>query len=819
MKKLFAIFMSVLMIACFMPTMAFADDGGEETATEPKVVEVDTLTELQTALENAADANSGDTTISITENINLGENDTWTSVYVDGYNGAGVVTIHGNGHTITGLNDQLFSDGFGGECGLVIDRLTLDKVKITDNTDGKTGVGAFIGNVDSMPKVSLTDCHLVNSTITSNTGSRVGGLIGYTTGYNVKNNGPVDTYITVTNCSVKNTEITAKGSVGALIGHAGANAATYHKISNCTVEDTTLESTKGSTEKPSDWCVGVAVGTANVGQVTISDITESGNTLVQTNLTAPEGQSNLYGRLVANNTGVLIIDGEIVGGSKADNYVAEVNGRCYSTLEAAVQAATEGDTVTLLKNVTITQTITIEGKDITLALNEKTITGNKVRAIHVKSGNLELTGRGTVTSTEVENSSSSVIRVGDKSGTATFTMGEDVTVEAPCTYGVTVFGEGSEEVTINGKIEAEGQAALSGNGAKEFMAEGTTNKITIGKTAVLKSKNGAAIYQPQKGSLTINGGRLEGNTAIIVKSGEITIAGGDIKATGEKNDFVHNGGGFNLTGDALVIEACDYPGGLPLVSISGGTFTSDKAQAIAYYQQDEKYDIANKKFISGGTFSSDPTKYLAEGYRTVQNAGNWTVVKKSHSSGSYTPGKSALEKAKEEAIAALNAAASANKYDEAEQAEVKKLLDKATADIKAAKTEAEVKTIKEAAQPEIEKVLTSEENAQIKAVTGVDKEIFKAKSKLSKLNGKKAIKVTWNVPGNMKLDGYEVFRSTKRYSGFGTEPYFTTSKTSYKNNKELKTGKTYYYKVRGFVEINGVKYYTQFSTKAFRTVK
>ena len=71
----------------------------------------------------------------------------------------------------------------------------------------------------------------------------------------------------------------------------------------------------------------------------------------------------------------------------------------------------------------------------------------------------------------------------------------------------------------------------------------------------------------------------------------------------------------------------------------------------------------------------------------------------------------------------------------------------------------------------------------------------------------------------MKLDGYEVFRSTKRYSGFGTEPYFTTSKTSYVNNKGLVRGKTYYYKVRGFVEINGERYYTGFSTKAFRVIK
>lgn len=183
------------------------------------------------------------------------------------------------------------------------------------------------------------------------------------------------------------------------------------------------------------------------------------------------------------------------------------------------------------------------------------------------------------------------------------------------------------------------------------------------------------------------------------------------------------------------------------------------------------------------------------------------------------PTETPLDKAKAEANTAVKAAGSANKYDEAEQAEVKKILDKAEADIKAAKTEDEVKKIQEAAQAEIEKILTSEENAQIKALSGVDKDIFKAKSKYSKLRGKRAVKVTWNVPKGMKLDGYEVFRSTKRYSGFGTKPYFTTSKTSYVNNKGLVRGKTYYYKVRGFVEINGERYYTGFSTKAFRIIK
>lgn len=96
----------------------------------------------------------------------------------------------------------------------------MTNVTINDSTSNQ-GIGAFINNVDSMPKIELDNCHLTNSAITSTGGARVGGLIGWTSGYNNPNDGPVDTYITVKNCSVENTEITAKGSVGGIIGHAG----------------------------------------------------------------------------------------------------------------------------------------------------------------------------------------------------------------------------------------------------------------------------------------------------------------------------------------------------------------------------------------------------------------------------------------------------------------------------------------------------------------------------------------------------------------------------------------------------------------------
>ena len=121
-------------------------------------------------------------------------------------------------------------------------------------------------------------------------------------GYNNPNDGPVDTHISITNCSVESCSITAKGSVGAIIGHAGNNPATYHTITGCTVKDCVLNSTDDG-----DWRVGVVVGTANVGEVTIKNITTDNNTVTQTGKTAPKGQSNLYGRFVPGQTGKLTL--------------------------------------------------------------------------------------------------------------------------------------------------------------------------------------------------------------------------------------------------------------------------------------------------------------------------------------------------------------------------------------------------------------------------------------------------------------------------------------------------------------------------------
>ena len=104
-----------------------------------------------------------------------------------------------------------------------------------------------------------------------------------------------------------------------------------------------------------------------------------------------------------------------------------------------------------------------------------------------------------------------------------------------------------------------------------------------------------------------------------------------------------------------------------------------------------------------------------------------------------------------------------------------------------------------------------------------DTEFRATSTKQTKLNGKKAIKLKWEVVGGTynlsDFEGFDVFRSTKKNSGYGKTPFFTTKNWTYVNNKDLKKGKTYYYKVRAWKMVDGEKVYTNWSTKAWRTVK
>ncbi len=271
---------------------------GQSVNTLVNKYTITTAEELRNILTMAGSAGADNSIIELTADVVLTE--AWTPVNVDGYNGADVITLNGNGHSISGLTAPLFAGGFAGGSGIVINDLSIVDSNIVST---KTlGSGAFIETVDSMEVITLNNCHLKNSTIS---GSRTGGLIGWTSGYNNTNDGAVKTYVTVENCSVigctiqntfsdegntPNTE-----SVGAIIGHAGANPWTFTTIKNCTIENNTILGGSGKT--------GVILGTANLGEVTITGCTVKGNTV---NGAASDA---VYGRTSFGSTGSLTIDG------------------------------------------------------------------------------------------------------------------------------------------------------------------------------------------------------------------------------------------------------------------------------------------------------------------------------------------------------------------------------------------------------------------------------------------------------------------------------------------------------------------------------
>lgn len=587
-RRLLSAFLAVMMVLTMAPVAFAAEEAGNG----------DTLKKLFTDVK-AGESGSGNVTVTIDKDYNLtGYN--WTAPTVDGYNGAGIVTVEGNNHTITGLNTSLFAGGFAGTSGIVIKDLTLDNVSIEDTTN-EQGIGAFINNVDSMPKIELNNCHLTDSTITSTGGARVGGLIGWTSGYNKKNDGPVDTYITVINCSVENTNITAEGSVGGIIGHAGANPATFHTFENNTITNCTLNSTDNG-----DWRVGVVVGTANVGEVALNNTTESGNTVTQTGKTAPAGQSNLYGRFVPGTTGKLVIDGTAVFDS---SIVAVVDNKGYKTLADAVAAAQGGATVKLLKDVTEDVVIPAD-KTITLDLNGKKLTNIRDNTItnHGKIEIIDKTGKGVVDNitnakTAITNDGTVVLRGG------TYTRSQEAGKDKDN-------GGGNSYYTI---LNDNGGSLTIYDGVTVYNKGHFSSMIRNGGTAGAESK------------LYINGGTFSGgiNTVKNDESGYLNISGGDFSNTTQF--VVMNWHKAEISGDATfavndtaeaVLFTSSYGGAATTkgeLTISGGYFkTATDTQDMIR----DAYDANNKgtAYVSGGYFNKRFSgDFCATGLTVIDN--------------------------------------------------------------------------------------------------------------------------------------------------------------------------------------------------------
>lgn len=204
-------------------------------------------------------------------------------------------------------------------------------------------------------------------------------------------------------------------------------------------------------------------------------------------------------------------------------------------------------------------------------------------------------------------------------------------------------GDDTKEATLivnNGTIEGY-DYGISGNGNP---GRGNTVVNVVGGTVKGLSAAGAGIFQPQEGSVLIEGGKVIGATGIEMRSGTLLVTGGTIEAT-QPFSVSASGNGSTTTGVGVAVS--QHTTGKDLtVAITGGTVKGEKAVYQSNVQNNNKETVDKIQIgIIGGTFdgkveSENIENFIAGGeYNTaidesyisknsnVESSNNGTVVK------------------------------------------------------------------------------------------------------------------------------------------------------------------------------------------------
>ncbi len=299
--------------------------------------------------------------------------------------------------------------------------------------------------------------------------------------------------------------------------------------------------------------------------------------------------------------------------------VAQIGNVKYPTFEEALEKAQPSDTITLLKNVSLKATAAIN-KSITLDLGGYTLKGPKTT---VKPNNSDSKSWYEYIALKITEGTVA-LKNGKISGRVNVYDAANVTLEKDATitnkgfnsstdgYGIVIWGDGTygqdgcktPVLNLYGKVNVTGAkgVAISTNGS-----DASKPVINIYNGAEVTSEKCSGVYLPS-GALTVSGGTITGATGIYFKSTDMTISGGTIVGNGPKADYKFYGNGANTTGDALVIDNCNYPGGIGNVKLTGGDFKSVNADAVGSYAGNGQTEPLTG-FITGGHFTSDPTAY------------------------------------------------------------------------------------------------------------------------------------------------------------------------------------------------------------------
>lgn len=528
------------------------------------------------------------------------------------------ITVKITGSTLEGTGNVLYHNGSHPGLNLTVKNSTINVVEGTGNNDA---CGVYISGTDTAyttvgaQKATFTKCTI--------NGIRIGVEVKYTD-------------LTLDNCNVSVTETNANYSQN----NNGPTTAGFAVVSTDNATSTATPAPKGSiviTGENGKYTGLVGLGSfagvkETYGEFTDTTYAISGGTFSSAVL--PEYCAD--GFIPAQN-----VDGTY--GVKSGSYVAEVNGAKYVSLAEAVAAAKDGETVKLVSNTDMSNSgaITVEA-NITLDLNGKTLKMSNTNkgSILIKNATFTLkdgtdtakngTGTGKIYTETVYSSSATgnCLITADDNGH--FVMESGLIDAASFTsknadegqFAVGVFNttkNTTASLTVNGGHIKAGWYALAGNGG----ANNGTGNITV-NGGIIESVADYAIYHPQNGTTTINGGTVYGAAGgISLNRGKLIVNGGTItsKGTGSTGNWGDGTGGQ----DAAAINVNAGYGDAD-AQITGGKITAEKDAILLGTGANYKATIA----VSGGTFSSEvPADYCSDGYKAVKNSdGMYGIIKK-----------------------------------------------------------------------------------------------------------------------------------------------------------------------------------------------
>ena len=286
--------------------------------------------------------------------------------------------------------------------------------------------------------------------------------------------------------------------------------------------------------------------------------------------------------------------------------------------------------VTLLDNVNeFTKTISGVADGFVLDLGGYTLSGKSDASTQVLSISVPMTiQNGTIKYASSNKNCGALITSAD------VTIASNVTIDGGDGYGVWTDGYG-HTLTVNGTIISNGYYAITSNGSENGNLV-TDSSIIINKGAVVSVPNGIAIYHPEKGTVTINGGEISGHTGVEMCAGDLIVNGGSITSTGANMNATGSQNAI-MDGAAISVINRNYPGGIPTAKINGGTIRATGNGALAVKAYDYKGDVVAEWMdaseyveVNGGTFYgevNDLEKYIPETSEVVSGESDGFVVR------------------------------------------------------------------------------------------------------------------------------------------------------------------------------------------------